>query len=147
MGTRHPHQKEIITMNQTNTCERCSATFTAQRSTKKFCSVNCRTGAYHQRNRDEAKAALKRETKNLKRRTLRRLRDLWSNAQGGIECAITDLVMAREEGIDSFGMALSVESAEQKRDAAKDAKSSLRKYIAKEAAKTGIDPDLILDDQ
>ena len=74
MGTRHPHQKETITMTQTNTCVRCNATFTAQRSTKKFCSVNCRTGAYHQRNRDEAKAALKRETKNTKRRTLRRLR-------------------------------------------------------------------------
>ena len=93
MGARHLHQKDTITMTQTNTCVRCSATFTAQRSTKKFCSVNCRTGAYHKRNRDEAKAALKRETKNTKRRTLRRLRDLWSDAQGAAEGAITDLVV------------------------------------------------------
>ena len=146
MGTRHPHQKETITMNQTNTCARCSAAFTAKRSTKRFCSVNCRTGAYHKRNRDEAKAALKRETKNTKRRTLRRLREIWLDAQGAIEGAITDLVMSREDGIDSHGMPLSVEIAEQKRDAAKAAKSNLRKYIAKEASKVGIDPDLILDD-
>jgi hypothetical protein len=146
MGTRHPHQKETITMNQTNTCARCSAAFTAKRSTKRFCSVNCRTGAYHKRNRDEAKAALKRETKNTKRRTLRRLREIWLDAQGAIEGAITDLVMSREDGIDRHGMPMSVEIAEQKRDAAKAAKSNLRKYIAKEASKVGIDPDLILDD-
>ena len=145
MGTRHPHQKETITM--TNTCMRCNATFTAQRSTKKFCSVNCRTGAYHQRNRDQAKAALKRETKNTKRRTLRRLRQLWSKADDAIENAITDLVLAREEGIDKLGFILSAEAAKQKRNDAKDAKKRLRKYIAKEATKAGIDPDLILDDQ
>ena len=146
MGARHLDQKDTITMTQTNTCVRCSATFTAQRSTKKFCSVNCRTGAYHQRNRDESKAALKRETKNTKRRTLRRLKNLWSDAQGAAEGAISDLVMSREDGIDSHGMPMSVEIAEQKRDAAKAAKINLRKYIAKEATKVGIDPDLILDD-
>ena len=81
-------------MNRANTCVRCGATFTAQRSTKKFCSVNCRTGAYHQRNRDESKAALKRETKNTKRRTLRRLKNLWSDAQGAAEGAISDLVLS-----------------------------------------------------
>lgn len=133
-------------MTNTNTCMRCNATFTPQRSTKRFCSVNCRTGAYHQRNRDEAKAALKRETKNTKRRALRRLRQLWSKADDAIENAITDLVMAREEGIDKLGFILSAEAAEQKRDDAKDAKQRLRKYIAREAIKVGIDPDLILDD-
>ena len=133
-------------MTNTNTCMRCNDTFTAQRSTKKFCSVNCRTGAYHQRNRDEAKAALKRETKNTKRRTLRRLRQLWSRANNAIEDAIDDLTLAREDGIDALGYVLTAEAAEQKRDDAKDAKQRLRKYIAKEAAKVGIDLDLILDD-
>lgn len=133
-------------MTQTNTCVRCNATFTAQRSTKKFCSVNCRTGAYHQRNRDEARAASKREIKNTKRRTLRRLNLLWSRANAAIEDAIDDLILARDEGIDGLGYPLSAEDAEQKRDAAKDAKQRLRKYIAKEATKVGIDPDLIFDD-
>ena len=64
--------------------------------------MNCRTGAYHQRNRDEARAASKREIKNTKRRTLRRLNLLWSRANAAIKDAIDDLILARDEGIDGL---------------------------------------------
>lgn len=82
-------------------CAHCGEEFTPRRSTAKFCQDKCRILAFQMKQRDEARAAKKREAKNERRRKLEALRRNWrdvTNREAGFRERVNDAIRDKEEG-------------------------------------------------
>ena len=124
-------------------CAHCGEEFTPERSTAKYCQDKCRILAFQKKQREQDRAAKKREARNKRRRKLEELRRNWQ--------AVTDREDRHKERVfeairdehEGWADQDKIDRLTQERDAHKPLIDRDKRRVEKIAARWSFDMDII----